>query len=264
VAAFTVGVTSARFEACKRGLAANYAATLATRVGSSVCLVDADPRSCDVGTRLGVSAPTLARFVAPKLAGDVEELDARVLPNLAYPPLAVLPTSPAYIDADYRPQFNAALTATRAVFGTVVVDLPVGAGRPGPTLDGRLVDRLDAILLAVTPDRAALAATLRHLELFAEAHGRGAIAPHVAIGVVMTGDEASCHLDPLDVAERLGDACVGHVPQLWGRSLPNLGFGPTLGFRFVETEVEHIHAELATRHAARVVAARDAAALRSI
>jgi hypothetical protein len=262
VPAFTVGVTSARFEACKRGLAANYAATVARHETGALCVVDADPRSCDVGTRFGIAAPTLPRFVAPKLEGKVESLDARRLPNLTYPPMAVLPTRPAYIDADYRPQYNAALDATRAVYDTVIVDLPVGAGRPGPTLDGRLVDRLDAILLAMTPDRPALAATLRHLELFAEAHQRGAIAPHVAIGVVMTGDEASTLLDPLDVAERLGDACVGHVPQLWGRSLPNLGFGPTLGFRFVETEVDRIHAELAARHRAQV-AARDELAPRA-
>jgi hypothetical protein len=118
-----------------------------------------------------------------------------------------------------------------------------------------MVDRLDALLVAATPDRAALAATLRHLELFAEAHERGAIAPHVSIAVVMTGDEGSTMLEPVDVAELLGEACIGHVPQLWGRSLPNHGFGPTLGISSLEAEFGRVHAVLAARRVDRVAMA---------
>jgi MinD-like ATPase involved in chromosome partitioning or flagellar assembly len=255
MAALTIGVTSARFEACKRGLAANYAAVLARDEQQSVCVVDADPRSCDVGTRLGVVGPTMRRFTAPKLRGDVDALDARRLARMAYPPLHVLPIEPAFVDLDYRAAYDASITALRDAFDVVVVDLPVGAGRPGPTLDGRMVDRLDVLLVALTPDRPALAATLRHLELFAEAHARGAIAPHVSTRVVITGDEASAVLDPEDVADRLGEACAGHVPQLWGRALPNLGFGPTLGVSFLEAELLRVHATAAALRTDRVAAA---------
>jgi hypothetical protein len=258
VAAFTVGITSARFEACKRGLAANYAASVARREDQSVCVIDADPRSCDVGARLAVTAPTLRRFTAPKLDGTVDKLDARRLPRLAFPPLHVLPAEHSYLDVDHRQAYDAALGAAREAFDVVVVDLPVGAGRPGPTLDGRMVDRLDALLVAATPDRAALAATLRHLELFADAHERGAIAPHVSVAVVMTGDEGSTLLEPGDVAELLGDACIGHVPQLWGRSLPNLGFGPTLGIKSLEAELDRVHGVLADRRVDRVAVAMRA------
>ena len=253
--AFTVGVTSARFEACKRGVAANYAAILARHESGSVCVIDADPRSCDVGTRLGVADTSLHRFAAPKLSGELEKLDARTLPALDFPPLHVLPAEPAFVDLDYRLSYDAAVTAAREAFDVVVVDMPVGAGRPGPTLDGRLVDRLDGLLLTVTPDRAALAATLRHLELFAEAHHRGAIAPHVFIAVAVTGDEGSSALEADDVVEVLEDACVGTIPQLWGRALPNEGFGPTLGIAFLEDAIDRVHGALSARRVDRVAAA---------
>jgi hypothetical protein len=136
------------------------------------------------------------------------------------------------------------MDAVQAAFDVVVVDLPVGAGRPGPTLDGRMIDRLDALVLMLTPDRSALAATLRHVELFAEAIDRGAIAPHVRLAVAMTGDEGSTTLEPADVAERLGDVCVGHVPQCWGRALPNLGFGPTLGVPSLDDAIDGLHRRL--------------------
>jgi MinD-like ATPase involved in chromosome partitioning or flagellar assembly len=241
VSAFTVGVTSARFEACKRGLAANYAAIVARRETLSVCVIDADPRSCDVGTRLGVTTPSLRRFVAPKLQGATMGLDVRRLSRLTFPPLTVLPAEPSYVDLDYNLAYDAALEAAQAAFELVVVDLPVGAGRPGPTLDGRLVDALDALVLTLTPDRAALAATLRHLELFAEALERGAVDPKVRLVVVMTGDEGSTTLPPEEVAEMLGDGCFGRIPQLWGRALPNLGFGPTVGVPSLDAAVDRLH-----------------------
>ncbi len=174
---------------------------------------------------------------------------------MVYPPLHVLPIEPAFVDLDYRAAYEAAITTLRDAFDVVIVDLPVGAGRPGPTLDGRMVDRLDVLLVALTPDRPSLAATQRHLELFAEACTRGAIAPHVSARVVITGDESSTLLDPDDVAEVLGDACAGHVPQLWGRALPNLGFGPTLGVTFLEAELLRVHEQVAALRTDRVAAA---------
>jgi hypothetical protein len=243
VSAFTVGITSARFEACKRGVAANYAAILACDEGQSVCVVDGDPRSCDVGTRLAASGVTLTRYAAARTDGRAAGPPRRQLQRLAYPPLYVLPVEPMYVDTDCTEAYDVALPVLRDAFDVVVVDLPVGAGRPGPTLDARLVDHFDALILTVTPDRAALAATLRHLELFAAAVERGAVAEHVDIAVVMTGDEGSVRLDPEDVADMLGGV-TGRIKQLWGRALPNRGFGPTLGIVSLESEVHRIHEAL--------------------
>jgi cellulose biosynthesis protein BcsQ len=245
VPAFTVGVTAARFEACKRGVAANYAAILAKHEREAVCLVDADPRSCDVGTRLAVSGASVRRFAR---AGGARRAGAAAagIPRLEFPPLHVLPAEPGYVDIAYCQAYDTTMDTVRRAFDVVVVDLPVGAGRPGPTLDARLVDHVDVVVLTVTPDRAALAATLRYLELFATAQENGEIAPHVRAVCVITGDEGSTMLDREDVEDRLGDAVAGHVPQLWGRSLPNCGFGPTLGIGFLEAAVTELHAALAS------------------
>jgi hypothetical protein len=151
VAAFTVGVTAARFEACKRGFAANYAAILARHEMPSVCVVDADPRSCDIGTRLAVHGPAMRRFADKYVAGPTPTPARRALCHLAYPSLHVLPVEPGYVDVDYLRAYNAAMAAVRNEFDVVVVDLPVGAGRPGPTLDQRVVDHVDVLVLAVTP-----------------------------------------------------------------------------------------------------------------
>ncbi len=257
--AFTIGVTAARFEACKRGIAANYAAILARRDDRSVCVIDADGRSCDVGTRLGVRGTTVQRFAAPRLASGGAALSPRVLSRMVYPPLTVVPVEPSFLDAPFRLAYDATLDGVRDAFDIVVLDLPVGAGRPGPTLDARMVDRVDVLLVAATPDRAAVSATLRHLELFDEAKQRAAVARHVDAFVVMSGDEGSTLLDPVDVAELLGDRLIGHIPQLWGRSLPNFGFGPTLGISFLEAEVERLHALVSSP--ARNVASRSFAPL---
>jgi Mrp family chromosome partitioning ATPase len=251
VSAFTVGITSARFEACKRGVAANYAAVLACDEAQTVCLVDADPRSCDVGTRLASGGVTLNRWAAACRDERASGLPRRDLQRLAYPPLFVLPVEPMSVNGDSTEAHDIALPVLRDAFDVVVVDLPVGAGRPGPTLDARLVDHFDALIVTVTPDRAALAATLRYLELFAAAVERGAVADHVDIAVVITGDEGSVRLDPDDVADCLGGV-TGRLHQLWGRALPNRGFGPTLGIVSLETEIHRIHSHLRDRHGAAV------------
>ena len=64
VTALTVGVTTARFPDCKRGIAVNLAASLARdeRRRARVCLVDADPVSLDVTTRLAVRGPYVDDF----------------------------------------------------------------------------------------------------------------------------------------------------------------------------------------------------------
>jgi MinD-like ATPase involved in chromosome partitioning or flagellar assembly len=252
VRTLTIGVTASRFEDCKRGIAANYAANHAAgrakRAGEgnvSVCVVDADPRSCDVGTRLGVSGTSLQRFgMSPSARA------AAPLPRLVYPPLTVLPAEPAYVDLEYRQAYEGALGAVQGAYDVLFVDLPVGTGRPGPTLDARLTDHLDVLLIAVTPHRAAIAATLRHLELIDEARERGSLDPALPVGVVITGDEGSSVLDAAETAELIGDAVVGVVMQLWGRALPNFGFGPTLGIGGLTEQFDAVHAAVCARAAA--------------
>ena len=48
------------------------------------------------------------------------------------------------------------------------------------------------------------------------------------LAVLCTGDESCAVFEPEEVEAILGVATVGRVPQLWGRSEPNLGFGPAL------------------------------------
>jgi cellulose biosynthesis protein BcsQ len=247
VSALTIGVTASRFDDCKRGLAANYAAHYAAHHGASrrnpapqsVCLIDADPRSCDVGTRLGVAGTSLQRFATAPAAAEI--------PRLAYPPLAVLPSAPGFFDMQYRQAYEAALATLRDAFDVVFVDLPAGTGRPGPTLDAGIANRLDVLLIASTPQRAALAATARHLELLAEARERGSFDAEVIVGVVITGDEGSAVLDLNEAVDILGAPVVGEVMQFWGRAQPNFGFGPTLGIAALEAQFHHLHRSVCQR-----------------
>ena len=70
--ALTVGVTTAKYPECKRGVATNIAASLArhSAVSARVCVVDADPFTLDVTTRLGVGGPVLEDFARPKAPDD--------------------------------------------------------------------------------------------------------------------------------------------------------------------------------------------------
>jgi hypothetical protein len=43
--------------------------------------------------------------------------------------------------------------------------------------------------------------------------------------------------EPAEIEAILGVATVGRVPQLWGRSIPNAGFGPALAIPELEDAV---------------------------
>ena len=70
--ALTIGITTARDPACKRGLAVNIAASVARNAAgvARVCLVDADPLTLDVTTRLAVRGPCLQDFAEPSGPDD--------------------------------------------------------------------------------------------------------------------------------------------------------------------------------------------------
>ncbi|GIU85538.1 MAG: hypothetical protein KatS3mg009_0053 [Acidimicrobiia bacterium] len=237
VAALTIGITTARSPECKRGVAVNVAASLARRLGPGrVCVVDADPLARDVTTRLGVRGPYLEDFggaAAPPVAR---------LPRCSHPPLTVVGTAG---DAHGRLRLGAqrALPALRAHFGVVVCDLVVGPSGPGRVVGGRL-EVLDWLLLAVTPRADELGPAQHFVEHVETARARGALDPRVRLGVVCTGDEGSTDLTPDEVAAAVAAPVVGVIPQLWGRSEPNRGFGAALAVPQVDDAVRRLHAVL--------------------
>jgi hypothetical protein len=241
----TIGVTTSRSPVCKRGITANLAfysaASRDDGLGPvAVAVVDSDVREADVRTRL-------------ELAGESSVRDSLVeCRTLVWPALRVFACAAPDIDADrsLRSAAHAPLDAARREWHRVVfVDLPPGAGRPGPGLDSGIVQRLDALLVAVTPARDALAACRRHLGLIDEAKTRGHLRRDLRVGVVLTGDEVSAEVSPSRAAALLGPyrhAVVGSIPQLWGRSRPNQGFGPTMGFPDLEAAYATVLAGLPT------------------
>src|SRR5580692_12650616 len=90
VTALTIGITTASDPACKRGLAVNLAASLARRATPAVrvCLVDADPSSRDVTTRLAVARSSHVEVDAQsRVSGSFPH----GLTSVYDPPLWVLP-----------------------------------------------------------------------------------------------------------------------------------------------------------------------------
>jgi MinD-like ATPase involved in chromosome partitioning or flagellar assembly len=220
VTALTVGVTTARDPACKRGIAANIAASLARNAAASgrVVVVDADPIALDVSTRLGIRAPMLEDFARPNRPA-ISRLGRLYSPALEVLPCGGAPVGRLHFAAEY------ALPELRDAFDVVVCDLPGGPAGPGSVIGSNL-DLLDRLILAVTPEAGAVAAARHFLELFDEARRRGAMG--VELAVVCTGDESSTELDVDAMAAELGVEIAARIPQLWGRAEPNFGFGPAL------------------------------------
>jgi hypothetical protein len=222
VTALTVGVTTAKHPECKRGLATNIAASLVrhSAVSARVCVVDADPFALDVTTRLPVSGPVLEDFARATAPG------ANRIARVGWPaPLAVLPCGGGPV-ARVHLAAEPALRELRDAFDIVICDVPGGPSGPGLALGARL-ELLDWLVLAVTPRRSEVMAAGHFLELFRTARDRGQIR-EVKLAVVCTGDENSCDLSTSEVERILEVAVAGRIPQLWGRTAPNRGFGAAL------------------------------------
>jgi len=235
VTALTVGVTTAKYPECKRGVATNFAASLArhSAVSARVCVVDADPLALDVTTRLGTRGPVVEDFArpdppaAPRLS-RVESLSMSVLPCGGGPIARV------HLAAE------AALRELRDAFDLVVCDLPGGPSGPGLALGARL-ELLDWLVLAVTPEPMAVAATSHFLEHFQTARDRGDIGG-VRLGLICTGDESSTQMSCSDVEIALDTPVLGRIPQLWGRAVPNRGFGAALAIPELDDAVYDLFA----------------------
>jgi len=235
VTALTVGVTTAKHPECKRGVATNIAASLArhSAVSARVCVVDADPLALDVTTRLDVGGPVLEDFARRARP------TAAQLARVGAPSMHVLPCGGGPI-ARVRLAADPALRELRDAFDVVVCDLPGGPSGPGNALGARL-EALDWLVLAVTPERGAVGATSHFLELFQTARDRGDIGAG-RLAVVCTGDESSSALSLAEVETLLGTAVAGRVPQMWGRSQPNRGFGAALAIPELDDAVYDLFA----------------------
>jgi len=234
VTALTIGITASRDPACKRGLAVNLAASLARNLDARarVCVVDADPFSLDVTTRLAAAGPRLEDFAAWPGAA-VPRVDALAWVN--DPPLWVLPSAGAGVGATHR-ALRSVLPALRAEFDVVVCDLVGGPAGPARVMSDRL-DQLDWLLVAVTPEVEPVKAAARFLEQFEEARASGRVADSVRLGVVTTGDEGSTELSADVVSKMLDEPVLASVRQLWGRAVPNVGFGAALGIGELDESV---------------------------
>ncbi len=202
-------------------MATNIAASLARHnaVSDRVCVVDADPLALDVTSRLGVRGPVIEDFARP------DAPSAAALARAETPAMAVLACGGGPL-ARVRLAAEPALAELREAFDTVVVDVPGGPSGPGQALGTRL-ELLDWLILAVTPEPGAVAATSHFLELFQTARDRGDMGI-VRLAVVCTGDEGTAVMGTAEVGSRLDIPVSGRVPQLWGRAEPNWGFGAAL------------------------------------
>jgi cellulose biosynthesis protein BcsQ len=222
-------------------VATNIAASLArhSAVSARVCVVDADPLALDVTTRMAVGGPVLEDFAhrAPPAASRIARVGS--------PPMSVLPCGGGPV-ARVRLAAEAALTELRAAFDIVVCDLPGGVTGPGLALGARL-ELLDWLVLAVTPEPGAVAATNHFLELFHTARDRGDIGG-VRLAVVCTGDENSAVLSLGDVEALLDVSVAGRVPQMWGRSEPNTGYGAALAIPELDDAVYDLFAAFRDGH----------------
>jgi hypothetical protein len=229
--ALTVGVTTAKFPECKRGVAVNIAASLTRNSGLAerTCVVDADPFSLDVTTRLAVAGPSIEDFARNRVKG-VSTLGRYHSPEFAVVPCEGDQVSRVHLGVE------AAHEKLRDAFDVVVYDVPAGPTGPGQVLGARL-DKLDWLVLAVTPVEEAIASAAHFIEMFETARSRGEIGT-VGLAIVTTGDESSVQFQPEEVEAILGVTTLVRIPQLWGRSEPNVGFGPALAIPELDDSVE--------------------------
>jgi hypothetical protein len=206
-------------------------------------VVDADPFSQDVTTRLAVmgrASEDVGGYPQAPVPGLDPRLDA--LDTVHDPPLWVLPSVAGVGLADRA--LGDLLGTLRAGFDVVVCDL---AGRPaGPDreMSGRF-DELDWLLVAATPRIEPVEAAARFLAQFEAARDCGQVCGSVRVGLVTTGDETSTELNSDEVAQMVGEPVLASVRQLWGRAIPNVGFGAALGIGELDDSVSALFERLA-------------------
>lgn len=112
----------------------------------------------------------------------------------------------------------------------VIVDLPRGAGTPGPALDTGLINDLDRLVVMTDLSADALRATTRWFELVDSSRRRGHIDRRVEVVAAICGEVIADDRVRQRIGALINLPVVASVPQWWGCTPPNLGFGPTLGY----------------------------------
>jgi MinD-like ATPase involved in chromosome partitioning or flagellar assembly len=227
--ALTIAVTSPRSITCKRGFASMFAAHLAARVvpdGASVCVIDTDLESRDVGVRFDVTSPTLLDVANAVTLRDSSVDLTDVIPRIDPPGVHVLPTrlpQSALVPLLHN-KTTALLPHLRAAFDFVVIDAPVTVGLGPFDWERAMLRQVDVLLVATTAEASSLGGLLRYLNAIAGAKNNGALAPTFDAHVVLTGreeDGTRSLLTEADIERKLrGIPVVASVPQLWGRQRP--------------------------------------------
>jgi MinD-like ATPase involved in chromosome partitioning or flagellar assembly len=223
--ALTIAVTAPRSITCKRGLAANLAARV-TPDGSSVCVVDTDLESRDVGIRFDVAAPTLLDVANDLALRDGRARLSELIPRIEPPGLYALPTRlpQSALVPLLHSKTTALLGPLRAAFDLMVIDAPVSVGLGTFDWERTMLRQVDVLLVAVTAEASAVGGVLRYLNAIAAAKNNGALPPTFDAHVVLTGrddDGTRALLTERDIDRKLrGIPVVASVPQLWGRQRP--------------------------------------------
>ena len=225
---------------CKRGLAAHLAMYLAhvkAELGLSVCILDTDLDSRDVGLRFGVTKPTLLDVANNRALRDDHEKLKGAIVRLEQSGLSVVP-----VQAPSGPLLpllhNKAVTLLdqlRAAYDFVVIDTPVGFGVSGDAWEEGILQRVDALVVAVSAESSAFGGTLRYLNSIGSLRGSGVLPESFDTHLVLTGSEedGSRSLLTQRALDRnlRGVPIVASIPQLWGRRMPSMAAAVDLPVR---------------------------------
>ncbi len=119
-----------------------------------------------------------------------------------------------------------------------------GPTGPGRAVGGRL-EHLDWLLLAVTPTVEDAEQASHFVEHISTARERGEITGG-RLALVTTGDESTTEIGDDIVSALVGMPVVTRIPQLWGRSEPNLGFGAALAIGDLDDAVFELWSTLSS------------------
>jgi Mrp family chromosome partitioning ATPase len=223
-----VALTAARVGTAKRGLAAGLGRAI-TRAGvGTVCVLDADVVSRDVGVRLGVDGPTAAD-VLHALRSQPGEADADALfASIARDAdgCAVVPLGTGHDALD--PAVHTELVPwLRGRVDHLVVDAPVALGTYGRRVD-HLIHLVDDLLVATTTQAADVPALLQYLNSITRGRVTGEIPAALEIRVVPTGPPDEDDEVPALARKLRSVPVVDMLPQLWGRNAGLLDDEPEL------------------------------------
>ena len=200
----SVGITTTRLSAEKRGIAVELALRLAAAVSTPVCLVGADPTDRDVEHRLPQLVARSGRSTRTVVKDGTHSLEVAFLPDQR---LCVVALSD-------RAGVESVLPELREIFEYVIVDAPSRVGSGGIGISRALVPLLDALVVASGLSAGELSLTRGYIDALDAMAG----ARHVDVRVVGSGevDDGGLALDQLERRLRTLPM-ISRIPQLWGR-----------------------------------------------